>query len=126
MVCSMCSLGSNHTVSENESSTVYQLIGATVHLRPPQTAPALLPKGAFHVWTERPQASGFRIPMNSVVGLQVRTDGRSLIIDPMNDTVDGNQYKYIIQFLNGKRVYETKWATVRLGSELCAFSFSFH
>ena len=126
MVCSMCSLGSNHTFGENESSTVYQLIGATVHLIPPQTAPALLPKGAFQLWSERPQAGGFLIPRVSDVGLQVRRDGRFLIIDPMNDTVDGKRYKFIIQFLNGTRVYETKWATVRLGSELCAFSFSFH
>ena len=126
LVCSMCSLGSTHTVGE-KTSTVYQLIGATVHLIPPQIAPALLPRGEFQVWLKRPQPGGSLFPIATDVRLQVRTDGRFLIIDPMNDTVDGNQYKYIIQFLNGTRLYETKWATVRLGSELelCAFSFSF-
>jgi hypothetical protein len=114
----MCCLGSDHTISKNESSTFYQLSGAPIRLRRPTSAPTP-PTGAQRVWIKR--AQGIETPVLDEYDLQVRTFDDDVVIDPMDSTVDGNQFKFIIQFLNNRtRVYETSWSTVRLGKNASA------
>ena len=115
----------NSIVGEKEATTFYQLNGSMARLNPPHTAP-LPPPGSVRVWLTRPRAGGTESSIDTDPNLQVKVVDAFMIIDPMDSTVDGAQYKYTIQFLNGTRIYETDWATARLGSELCAFSFMVH
>jgi hypothetical protein len=107
--------GSDHTISKNESSTFYQLSGAPIRLRRPTSAPTP-PTGAQRVWIKR--AQGIETPVLDEYDLQVRTFDDDVVIDPMDSTVDGNQFKFIIQFFNVTRVYESEWSTVRLGKNV--------
>jgi hypothetical protein len=105
--------GSDHTVI---ASTFYQLTGAPIRLRPPQTAP---PTGGSitDVWLTRPHdGSNERVVGTGPKLLQVRKPSNDLIIDPMNDVVNGTQYKYVVQFSNETREYETERSTAGLGS----------
>ena len=86
-----------------------------VRLRPPKTAPR--PPNTINVWQTRRRAGAAETSIAEDLHLQVRQSEGNVIIYPMDVRVDGAQYKYIRQFLNGTRVYETDWTTARLGSE---------
>ena len=87
-----------------------------VRLSRPQTAPELI-RGRPEFWLTRPGAGGDASYISTISNLQVRVFDRFVIIDPMDDKVDGTQYKYVLEFLNGTTIYETNWMTARLGSE---------
>ena len=86
-----------------------------VRLRPPKIAPR--PPNTINVWFTRRRAGAAETVISGELHLQVRQSAENVIIYPMDVRVDGAQYKYVRQFSNGTRIYETNWATARLGSE---------
>ena len=93
-----------------------------VRLRPPKTA-FRPPNTIINVWFTRRRAGAAETVISGELHLQVRQSAGNVIIYPMDVRVDGAQYKYVRQFSNGTRVYETNWTTARLGSESCDISF---
>ena len=117
MVFSRCFLGYKHTVGEKEASTVYQLNGLEVRFDLPQSAPKQMGRREFWYMRQRGRSQSV-VPTEDETQVKVRN--RGVIIDPMNQTVDDTQYRFV-QFLNRTVFYETNWTTLRLGSQQCAF-----
>ena len=114
VVCSLCFLGSVHTIGEKEASTVYQLNGSTVRLILPPTAPHGELLGRPGVFLTRPHAGNMSFV--DTLPNQVRVFDRSVIIDPMDDKVNGTQYAFATM-RDATSVYATNWTTALLGSE---------
>jgi hypothetical protein len=74
--------------------------------------------GAQRIWVRRERAGGTETVVHGEQHLQVRKFDDDVVIDPMNATLDGTQFKFIIQFFNVTRVYESEWSTVRLGKNV--------
>ena len=99
---------------EERSSTFYQLRNQAVGL----AQNATFQIGAKDLWYTRSDPAGFWKDVPYTSTLQVRRLGRGVIIQYMDDNLDGTQYKYFQKNETGESniLYETGWATARVGS----------
>lgn len=111
----------SHVASENRMSTIYQLDGLMTTITQNSPVKGGLGTGRTAGWFSRAGPSATRVDgVSTDSGLQVHVADESLIINPMNDTVNGTQYKYVVQTTDIPSIvaYQTEWVTARLGSQL--------
>ena len=122
---SRCITGDSHTVIQNQTSVLYQLKGKRVTIfqscpADPHTLGILVP-----AWLSRPSTStrnSSYMLVSSRPNSQVKESGGSVIINPMNESVNGSQFKYQVVNLDSKSndfsvFYESDWTTALLGGQ---------